>query len=224
MPGRRGVRRVKAYAATTNAGKLAELRALFTGSLEIALFDRYEPPEETATTYSGNAAMKARALFEQLRCNGMRSAVIADDSGFEVAALGGRPGIYSARYGGADATWDGRRNALLAEASASDSSDRRARFVCAIHFIEEDGTETAVEGTVGGELASEAAGEAGFSYDPIFYYPPLGRTFAEIDAATKNRRSHRGIAAARLLAALGARTHAVRGATPVAREEARDGT
>jgi XTP/dITP diphosphohydrolase len=129
--------------------------------------------------------------------------VLADDSGLEVLALGGRPGVLTAYYGGPGLTWSDRRRALLGElAACGDGVDRRARFVCALHFIDATGRELATTGTVDGEIAHEERGELGFSFDPIFYYPPAGRTFAELTAAEKNRVSHRAAAAAALLSTL----------------------
>jgi XTP/dITP diphosphohydrolase len=109
----------------------------------------------------------------------------------------------SARYGGPGATWAERRSRLLAEVAASGSRDRSARFVCALHYIGANGHVVAVEAEVGGVIADAERGTAGFSYDPIFFYPPAGKTFAELDAFQKNAVSHRGRAVRALLAAAG---------------------
>lgn len=151
--------------------------------------------------YAENAALKARALREQLEAAGLRAAVLADDSGLEIAALEGRPGVVTAYYGGADLSWHERRMYVLAELAAAHTGDRRARFVCALHFIAEDGEEFALRGEVAGEIATEERGAGGFSFDPIFWYPPAQRTFAELSAEEKNAVSHRRVAVARLLAA-----------------------
>lgn len=197
------------YVATKNAGKLRELEALFAGTVVdgapfgLATFDGYEDPAEGDTSYADNAALKARALHAQLRAAGRAGSVLADDSGIEVLALGGRPGVLTADYGGPGLTWSERRRALLAEVAAcGDGAHRRARFVCALHFIDEIGREVTATGTVDGEIASEERGELGFSFDPVFFYPPAGRTFAELPASEKNRLSHRAIAAKALLAAI----------------------
>ncbi len=194
---------MRVYAATTNAGKLAELRQLLAGSpLQIERFAEYEDPLEGDTSYADNAALKARALHAQLRRAGRAGNVLADDSGLEVYALDRRPGVLTAFYGGAGVGWSERRRKLLAELAALGDPDRRARFVCVLHFIDEDGRELSTLGTVDGEIADEERGQLGFSFDPIFRYPPAGRTFAELTAAQKNAVSHRARAVAALLAAL----------------------
>jgi XTP/dITP diphosphohydrolase len=193
---------MRVYAATKNLGKLAELEALFAGSaIEIATFPDYADPVEGETSYTENAALKARALYRQLQRAGRSSAVLADDSGLEVAALDGRPGVLTAFYGGA-VSWPARRAALLAEVERTGSADRRARFVCALHFIDEAGRELATMGTVDGVIPAEERGSDGFSFDPIFWYPPATRTFAELTNAEKNAVSHRAVAVTALLAAL----------------------
>jgi XTP/dITP diphosphohydrolase len=191
------------YAATKNAGKLVELRELFAASgWSIDTYEGYPDVEEGDRSYAENAALKAVALHDRLRADGIAAAVLGDDSGIEVAALDGRPGVLSARYGGPDATWAERRARLLAEIAESGGADRAARFVCALHYIAADGHALAVQADVAGLIADSERGSAGFSYDPIFLYPPAGKTFAELDAAQKNAVSHRGRAVARLLAAV----------------------
>jgi XTP/dITP diphosphohydrolase len=125
---------------------------------------------------------------------------MADDSGLEVYALDHRPGVLTAYYGGVDLPWSERRRKLIAELAAAGTGDRRARFVCALHFIDERGREFATMATVDGEIATEERGELGFSFDAIFAYPPLGKTFGELSAQEKNRVSHRALAAAGLIA------------------------
>ncbi len=191
--------------ATANAGKVHELRAIFDRrGIELALFPGYTSPVEGELSYTDNAALKARALHAILRAQGRPGSVLADDSGLEVAALSGRPGVTTADYGGAGATWPQRRSLLLAELAAVGPADRRARFVCAMHFIDADGREFGSFGTVDGAIAPAEAGELGFSFDPIFLYPPAGRTFAQLRDEEKNRISHRAIAAAAILAAIDA--------------------
>jgi XTP/dITP diphosphohydrolase len=193
---------VNVYVATKNAGKLRELRAIFaTYGWTLETYEAYADPEEGVDSYVDNAAAKARALREQLLAAGRTSAVLGDDSGLEVDALGGRPGVVSARYGGPDATWAQRRR-LLREELAASGGDRGASFVCALHFIDVDGMETSVLRRLPGTIAETDRGEAGFSYDPIFTYPPLDRTFGEIDEERKNAISHRAIAAEALVEAL----------------------
>jgi non-canonical purine NTP pyrophosphatase (RdgB/HAM1 family) len=168
--------------------------------MEIASYDDYRDPVEGETSYADNAAAKARALREQLRAAGIDAPVLADDSGLEVAALGGRPGVTTAYYGGTGLTWAQRRAALLGELRRAGAVDRRCRFVCALHFIGSDDREFGTFATVEGEVAAEDRGEAGFSFDPIFVYPPAGKTFAEMTDAEKNRVSHRARAVESLIA------------------------
>ena len=192
---------MQVYVATTNQGKLRELRELTKGSgLELLIDETYAAVPENGATYGENAAAKARALRDSLTESGIRAAVLADDSGLEVAALQGRPGLLSARYGG-DRSWEARRRLLLEE--VGDTDDRAARFLCVLHFIDDRGGESVSEAFVEGEITKEERGERGFSYDPIFLYPPLARTFAELTPGEKNAISHRAVAVSKLLAAIG---------------------
>ena len=189
------------YVATTNEGKLRELRELTAGSdLHLMVDELYTAAPEGDLSYAENAAIKARALRVSLLERGIQAAVIADDSGLEVSALDGRPGVLSARYGG-DFSWEERRGFLLGE--LAQAADRTARFVCVLHFIDEQGNELISHAHVDGEITTEDRGERGFSYDPIFYYPPLERTFAELRIREKNAVSHRAIAVGKLLVSLG---------------------
>lgn len=194
---------MRVYAATKNEGKLRELRAIFgaLGGWDVVAFDRYEAPPEGESSYADNAALKARSLAANLRAADIHGAVVGDDSGLEVDALEGRPGVLSARYGGGGATWSERRRLLIAEVDATGSTERRARFVCAMHLVLPDGREVTSEASVEGRLATEARGEGGFSYDAIFEYAADWRTFAERSAAEKDAISHRAQAAQRLVAA-----------------------
>ncbi|MDR1787065.1 MAG: non-canonical purine NTP pyrophosphatase [Treponema sp.] len=192
------------WLATNNAHKRAELAAIFAGfSLKtpqdagIAGFC----PAETGSTFLENALLKARALLAALRERGIREPVIADDSGLCVAALGGRPGIFSARYAGPGKTAAPgetlasaeRNRRLLAE--VGDAPDRSAFFVCAMVLLRDEYRMAAAQETLRGRLVSrveEAAGEGGFGYDPILYLPEQGCTVAQLAEAEKNRLSHRG--------------------------------
>ena len=179
-------------AATTNPGKLAELAALLAPSLEIRSAPAdYAAPEETGRSYLENARLKARALYQRTG-----AAALADDSGLEVDALGGAPGIRSARFG---ADVESRTARLLA---ALAGRNRRARFRTALVLVLADGREVGVEGDCEGEIASEPRGGGGFGYDPVFLVPSLGRTLAELTSDEKNRVSARAAAARALLAAL----------------------
>jgi XTP/dITP diphosphohydrolase len=182
--------------ATTNAGKVRELRALL-GDLGIELRSLADHPgapagAETAETYLDNARIKAHALAAH---TGL--AALADDSGLEVDALGGAPGVRSARFA-ADANLapsgepDRDNVALLLDRLRGVPEERRgARFRCAIVVATVDGRELAAEGTCEGVIALAPRGTRGFGYDPVFVYPPLGRTFAELSADEKQRVSHR---------------------------------
>jgi XTP/dITP diphosphohydrolase len=191
------------YVATKNEGKLEELRDLFAGSgWTVETYAGYPDVDEGEASYAINAALKAEALRARLAADGRTGAVLGDDSGIEVAALAGRPGVLSARYGGRDLGWSGRRALMLSEIAATGSADRSARFVCALHFISASGDAIAVQADVAGRIAESERGAAGFSYDPLFIYPPAERTFAELAAAEKNAVSHRGRAVVQLLAAV----------------------
>lgn len=177
--------------ATSNPGKLREIAQYLT-ELDITL--RLKPEdleiEETEGTFEGNAALKASSVAEALR-----EWSIADDSGLEVTALGGAPGIYSARYGKTDRE---RIDRLVGELAGK--SDRSARFVCAVAIARPDGSIAAsVTGICPGEILETPRGEGGFGYDPIFYVPESGLTFAEMPPEIKRQISHRGRAFDRLL-------------------------
>ncbi len=156
-------------------------------------------PVEDAETFLGNARIKARAAREA--CGGR--AVIADDSGLEVDALGGAPGVHSARYAGEPCD-DARNNAkLLSELSDVPDDERTARFVCTLVFIDEDGSETTVRGTIEGRIGHVERGGHGFGYDPLFYPDQLdGLSLAEVPGEDKNAISHRGNALRALKAKL----------------------
>ncbi len=150
-------------------------------------------PEETGTTYVENALMKARA---GAAATGALS--LGDDSGIEVDALGGGPGLHSARWGG-PALEDAGRNALLLERLREVPAERRtARFRCVIALAEPGGRERVVEGVVEGRIIAAPRGAGGFGYDPLFFYAPFGKTFGEVAHKEKDRVSHRGKAFARL--------------------------
>ena len=192
------------YVATKNAGKLTEIRAMLAGSpLDLRTYPDYADPEEGHESYIANALLKARALRSQLIAAGTTdAAVLADDSGIELDALGGAPGVDSAIYAGAQAPWPQRLAAMLDDVRTHDAGKRGARFVCVMALIRPSGEELVVEGDVRGEIAPAPRGENGFGYDPIFFYPPIGKTFGEIPEARKNELSHRGRAARALVEAL----------------------
>lgn len=194
---------MKTFVATKNLGKLEEMKAIFAGSeIELDTYPLYAEAAEDEDNYAGNAEAKAKSLFRQLREAGVRGAVLADDSGIEVAALGGRPGILSARYGGKDITWPQRREKLLEELANVPADQRAAKFCCAMILIVESGEQFSGYGEVEGVVPGEEMGRFGFGYDPVFFYPPEGKTFAQLSEDEKNRLSHRRRAADALLAAL----------------------
>lgn len=175
--------------ASGNQHKIEEFRTLFTplGIQVISMQEcgQFEEPQETGTTFAANAVIKAEALCAQLGC-----AVISDDSGLEIDALNKEPGVYSARYLGHDTSY-GIKNQNLIERVA-DQADRTCRFVCAIALARPDKPTEVFEGTVEGTVAFAPSGNKGFGYDPIFFYPPLGKTLAEASEEEKNEVSHRG--------------------------------
>ena len=143
--------------------------------------------EETGTTFEENSLLKARAVME---ATGLPA--LADDSGIAVDALNGEPGIYSARYGFDDTLDDwGRLLLLLKNTEHVPDGQRQAQFVCVISFITPEGQVIQARGEIHGELLREARGENGFGYDPIFYYPPMGLSTAEMSPEDKNQVSHR---------------------------------
>ena len=144
--------------------------------------------EENGSTFEENSAIKAKAVME---VTGLPA--LADDSGIMVDALGGEPGIYSARYGFDESLDDrGRMMLLLKNTEHVPDGQRQAKFVCVITMITPDGKTIQARGEVHGELTREPRGENGFGYDPIFYYPPTGCTTAELPSEQKNEISHRG--------------------------------
>ena len=180
--------------ATTNAGKAAEFRQLLEGCgwgmVTPAELGLNVQAEETGQTYAENATIKA---VEYAKASGL--VTLADDSGLEVDALGGRPGVLSARYAGPDRTDQERVQALLQELDGVPDQRRTARFRAVIAIAEPGGRVELVEGTVEGRIAHEPRGESGFGYDPIFLLPVRGMTTAELPPDEKNAVSHRGAAA-----------------------------
>ena len=186
--------------ATRNRGKIAELSKLLEGfHLEVRGLDAFpevgEVPE-TGDTFAANALQKASTVA------GLTGLVaVADDSGLVVDALGGAPGVYSARYAGEKAG-DAANNAkLLAALAGVPAGRRQARFRCVMAAAAPNGETLLAEGAWEGEIALAPAGEGGFGYDPLFFDPALGRTAAQLDREEKNAVSHRGRALRALLAA-----------------------
>ncbi len=178
--------------ATRNRGKLGEIeRILADLDIELVPIDRVggESPEETGATFEENALAKARSAVNE---TGLPA--LADDSGLEVDALEGLPGVKSARYAGPHADDAANRAKLLQSLAAVPPDDRRARFVCAAVLVTPDGREWTTVGTMEGRIVDEPRGEAGFGYDPIFVGLGENRTNAELPPEVKDARSHRGAA------------------------------
>ena len=176
--------------ATHNRDKLKEIRRLLDPAqfelLTLDDFDDFPEIEEDGATLEENALKKAREVY---RATGLLS--VADDTGLEVDALGGRPGVYSSRFAGEDASYADNVRKLLEEMKDVPQDERTARFRCVVAIV--DGTrETTVEGICEGRITTEPRGRGGFGYDPVFWVPEAGKTFAEMSAEEKNAVSHRG--------------------------------
>ncbi len=187
--------------ATTNPGKLNEFRmaAAQFGYAQVEIqpledLKKIAPPEEEGESFEENAIEKA--LYYSVFCE---EPLFADDSGLEVDALGGEPGIHSARFAGPHAT-DKENNRLLLT-RVRDRTDRTARFVCVIALAQQGLLLGTYRGVVEGRIVDEERGPRGFGYDPLFYYEPFGGTFGEVEAARKMEVSHRGQALSQMLAA-----------------------
>ncbi|HOO37432.1 MAG TPA: RdgB/HAM1 family non-canonical purine NTP pyrophosphatase [Deltaproteobacteria bacterium] len=175
-------------AATTNPGKIREITEILAG-LEVAILTPKETNvvldvEEDGSSFAENAAIKARAW-----CAASGLPALADDSGLCVDALGGRPGVRSARFAGQGASDED--NYLLLLESMSGEKDRRARFVCAVALAFPGGDIVFAEGSYEGRILEEPVGEGGFGYDPVFFDPASGKSFAQLTPQEKNERSHR---------------------------------
>lgn len=183
--------------ASQNVGKLDEMRQLVAGLdfrvLAPADVGMRDAPEETGKTFAENAALKARYYATR---SGLLA--VADDSGISVDALNGAPGLFSSRFGGPGAD-DAERNRLLLSKLAGLPPDRRgARFTSCVALARGEDVLFQATESVEGRIADEARGANGFGYDPIFFYPPFGRTFGEVSRQQKDSVSHRGKAFARL--------------------------
>lgn len=176
------------HLATTNPHKIREMRGLLRGlpvTVEALDLAGVPEPDETGSTFEENARLKALAYAA--RTPGL---VVSEDSGLEIDALGGAPGIRSARYLGADAPYEARFRAILHQLEGVPDARRSARFVCALAVAEGDRVVFEARGVIEGRIAHSAAGAGGFGYDPIFYYPDFGCTLAEA-GPLKDTVSHR---------------------------------
>ena len=182
---------MKVVLASKNRHKLEEISKI-TEKFDMELILQSElgvdiDVEETGTTFEENSFLKADAV---MKATGLPA--LADDSGIAVDALNGEPGVYSARYGFDDTLDDwGRLELLLKNTENVPDGQRQAQFVCVITMVTPDGKTIQARGEIHGELTREPRGENGFGYDPIFYYPPLGKTTAELSPEEKNQVSHR---------------------------------
>ena len=179
--------------ATNNSGKVGEYHRLL-GCLPGELTTPFnegvtEEPEESGDTFEENALIKAHFYSE---ATGLPA--LADDSGIEVDALNGEPGVRSARYGGLQASDDDRNKLLLSRLSNVPWEERTARFICVVALVWPGSGEETFQGACQGYIAFEPIGQEGFGYDPLFYYPSFTKTFGQVDAEAKDSVSHRGIA------------------------------
>ena len=185
--------------ATGNKGKIREFTGLLGGVFGniVSLNDLVAPPEvvEDGETFRENALKKASAIASY-----SGKPALADDSGLEVEALGGRPGVYSARYAGEDAADRDNIARLLTELNGIEN--RNARFVCFLALVSPEGKEITAEGRCEGVILGEPRGEGGFGYDPVFFLPEFGKTMAELTPEQKNKVSHRARACESLIGAL----------------------
>lgn len=191
----------KILIATTNLGKVREIRALVSGLplLFLSLNDVENPPVvvEDGATFEENALKKARTIAGETAL-----VTLADDSGLCVDALDGGPGVLSARYAGANASDEEKCARILAEMREVPDDKRSARFVCVLAFVCPNGHEKIFRGVCEGRITHESKGRSGFGYDPIFFFEQAGKTFAEMSREEKNRVSHRGQALQALAAYL----------------------
>ena len=181
---------LKLLIATNNPGKMVEIQALL-GERELELLTPAQlgielEVVEDGNTYAENALLKGRAFAS---ASGMIT--LADDSGLEVDALGGQPGLHSARYGHRPGATDADRRQLLLERLGEQPRPWRARFCCLVAVVAPDGEAQLVEGVCEGEIIPEERGQNGFGYDPIFLIPELGKSMAELSLVEKNQLSHR---------------------------------
>jgi len=193
----RRTRRTRLLIATTNRDKLREIHTVLAGTpveiLTLSDLSAIEEPDETGATFAENARLKAlHYATAALSLNDPSLLTIAEDSGLVVDALDGEPGVRSARFLRPDATYAERFDAIYQRLAAQPGRPRTARFICALAAVR--GTDVVFEttGTIEGEVSPEPRGANGFGYDPIFLYPPYGRTLAEVDDEQKLRVAHRG--------------------------------
>ena len=177
--------------ATNNKGKVKEIKEILSG-LDMEVFSLADKGidievEEDGKTFEENSMKKASEIFKIANC-----ITVADDSGLEVDALGGAPGVYSARYAGENATDEEKYTKLLNELKGLPEEKRTARFVSDVSVIFPDGTKKSLRGECEGVITTKPSGNGGFGYDPVFFVPELNKTFSEATMEEKNQISHRG--------------------------------
>lgn len=182
--------------ATGNAGKMREIRMIMA-DLGLEILSMKEAGvdvdiEENGKTFEENAMIKALAIAQELKKDGVQAIVLADDSGLEIDYLNKEPGIYSARYMGEDTSYAVKNANLIQRLEGVPDEERTARFVCVIAAVFPDGRQFSARGTIEGRIGYEERGQNGFGYDPIFYLPEYGMYSAELSPEEKNRISHRG--------------------------------
>lgn len=178
--------------ATENPHKAEEIRSILGEGCKLDLltlsdFPHLKLPPETGTSYRENAVLKARFVAKETGHWAM-----GDDTGLEVAALGGAPGLYSARYAGEEVTYADNRKKLLEELEDLPDTKRGARFICTVAVSDPEGSVDVVAGRCEGRITRSEAGHGGFGYDPVFFIPAYGKTFSELSPDEKNKISHRG--------------------------------
>ena len=186
---------MRVYCATSNPGKLREFRLALQGAVDVETVPNLEsilPPAETGATFEENAVLKA--LYYAKFCDGL---VFTEDSGLEIDALGGAPGVYSARFASPDAS-DQDNNRVVLE-KLQGVQNRTARFVSVIALAQGSSILQVFRGVVEGQILDAPRGPNGFGYDPLFYYPPFGCSFGEAPVESKMQVSHRGKALAAML-------------------------
>ncbi|MDR1759879.1 MAG: RdgB/HAM1 family non-canonical purine NTP pyrophosphatase [Fibrobacter sp.] len=192
--------RKKMVIATENTGKIQEFSKILKDErfefLSLRDIGFKSSIEETGKTFAENAQIKASAVAEFLQKQNMEALVLADDSGLEVSALNGKPGIYTARYAGVHG--DDRANFMKLLHDLKGAPDRNARFVCVLCLIDAPNSVRFFEGECRGSITTEPMGEQGFGYDPVFIPSGHSRTFAQMDALEKKSMSHRGAAIRKL--------------------------
>jgi XTP/dITP diphosphohydrolase len=198
--------------ATNNPGKLREFKHLFENVPDAHIvspndIEVWREVAETGDTFTENALLKARAFYEALPPEAHAEGwwVLGDDSGLEVDAMGGGPGVHSNRWAGPNTTADSRNQMLLERLEGVLDEERTARFRCVIALISPDGTEHIVDGTVEGRIAHDLLGSGGFGYDPLFELPN-GKRMAQLTPDEKNLLSHRGVAGAKAAEIVGRTT------------------